>query len=390
MSARKIFLAKTVLVVGAGLSGAVIARQLAEAGHHVEVVDARDHVGGNCHTRRDPETDILIHVYGPHIFHTDDRRVWEYVTSFARFHPFNHTVKTTLGDAIFTLPINLHTINQFFGTAMRPQEASAFIAERKEKPPDTPTTFEGAARAAIGNCLYEAFFRGYTEKQWGVSPERLPASVFHRLPLRFSYDDSYFAHRFQGIPEEGYTAMVAAMLAHPNITLTLDAFWQPVEASGYDHIFYSGPLDAYFEHSEGRLAYRTIDFEQFSASGDYQGCAVMNFADAEVPFTRVTEHKHFAPWECHSKTVLSREYLRDCKAEDSPFYPLRLDGEMERLAKYVALAEETSGVTFVGRLGTYRYLDMDVCVREALEIASLYQTHLEGAAAMPAFVHAPL
>lgn len=358
------------LVVGAGLSGAVIARKLAEAGHIVDVFDSRDHIGGNCHTVRDPDTSIMVHSYGPHIFHTDDFEVWEYVNQFAKFIPYKNQVKTTVGSRVFSLPINLHTINQFYDVALRPDEARDFIANKADKSIEKPTTFEEQALCFVGRDLYEAFFKGYTKKQWGCSPSELPASILKRLPVRFNYDDNYFSHKFQGMPEDGYTSMIANILDHQNITVELSRKIKKSDASGYDHTFYSGPLDAWFDFSAGRLGYRTLDFERFTYKGDYQGTAVMNYGDECVPYTRITEHKHFSPWESHENSVLYREYSRECGESDIPYYPIRLVKEKEMLQQYLDLAKSERGVSFVGRLGTYRYLDMDITIREAIDAAN--------------------
>ncbi len=358
-----------VLCVGAGLSGAVIGRELAQAGHEVTVVDAREHVGGNCHTARDPQTGILLHAYGPHIFHTDDAEVWAYVNQFATFRPYKHRVMTTARGQIFSLPINLHTINQFFGTTLRPDEARAFIAQRVDISIPNPQTFEEQALRSIGRELYEAFFKGYTQKQWGIPPSELPGAIFNRLPVRFNYDDNYFAHRFQGMPEQGYTAMIEAMLDHPAITLQLSTHFDRKQAAPYDHIFYSGPLDGWFDYRLGRLGYRTLDFEKINHDGDFQGCAVMNFADKSVSHTRITEHKHFAPWEKHSQSVCYKEHSRICEAGDIPYYPIRQEREKKLLTEYISLAATEKNVTFVGRLGTYRYLDMDATIRESLDVS---------------------
>lgn len=372
-------------IAGAGLSGAVIARQLAEAGHAVQVFDGRDHVAGNCHTERDAETGVMLHRYGPHIFHTGDAEVWAYVTRFARFRDYRHRVWTTVGGKVYPLPVTLGTINAFYGSAMGPEEAAAFIRDRAE-PIAAPANFEEQALSMIGRDLYEAFFKGYTEKQWGRDPRSLPASILKRLPLRFSYADSYFNHPYQAIPEEGYTPMVAAILDHPGITVTLSQEITPKDVPQGAHLFWSGPLDAYFGHSLGRLGYRTLDFEHFRRNGDYQGCPVMNYGDREVPHTRITEHKHFAPWESHAMTLCTRETSRECGPGDIPYYPIRQVAEKAMLANYAAAAEAVQGVTFVGRLGTYRYIDMDVTVREALDTAAQFLA--QGTA--PAFVTPPL
>ena len=375
-----------ILVVGAGFSGAVIARALAEAGHAVAVREARGHVAGNCHTHRCPDTGVMVHAYGPHIFHTDDAGVWDYVTGFAAFRPYRNRVKTTVGGQVYSLPINLHTINQFFGKSFRPDEARAFIESQADRSIATPRNFEEQALSLMGRDLYEAFFRGYTVKQWGLDPAALPAAILKRLPMRFTYDDNYFAHRFQGIPENGYSALVESVLDHAGITVTLNDPVSREDAAGVDHVFYSGPLDAWFGHELGRLGYRTLEFDRFTHDGDYQGCAVMNYGDIDVPHTRITEHKHFAPWEDHAGSVLFRETARACGPDDIPYYPIRLVEEKAMLADYIALAERETGVTFVGRLGTYRYLDMDVTIREALDTAAAFLAD----GPTPAFVHAPL
>ncbi|MFD1344799.1 UDP-galactopyranose/dTDP-fucopyranose mutase family protein [Litorisediminicola beolgyonensis] len=379
-----------ILFVGAGLSGAVTGRALAEAGHEVTVIDGRDHIAGNCHTVRDPETGVMVHVYGPHIFHTDDAGVWDYVTRFMAFRPYKNRVKTTSRGEVFSLPINLHTINQFYRKTFRPEEARAFIAEQADTSIEDPQTFEEQALRFVGPDLYEAFFKGYTEKQWGCSPTELPASILKRLPVRFNYDDNYFFHRFQGMPEEGYTEMVARILDHPGITVTLGTWYEPAMAEDHDHVFWSGPLDGYFGYELGRLGYRTLDFERFTAQGDWQGTAVMNYGDRDVPWTRITEHKHFSPWEEHEGSVLYREFSRECGPEDIPYYPIRLVEEKEMLGAYVARAEAETGVTFMGRLGTYRYLDMDVTIREALDTAALFLARTGAGEPMPAFVKSPL
>ena len=384
------------LMVGAGLSGAVIGRHLAEAGHEITILDARAHIGGNCHTERDAETGVNVHVYRPHIFHTDDEEVWDYVNRFEPFMPYKNRVKTTSLDpegkrGVFSLPINLHTINQFFGKTMRPEEAHDFITqEQADTSIEDPQTFEEQAMRFVGRDLYEAFFKGYTIKQWGMHPSGLPASILKRLPVRFNYDDNYFFHKFQGMPENGYTAMIEKILDHPGITVKLETVFPRDMAEGFDHVFYSGPLDGYFDYELGRLGYRTLDFERFTHEGDYQGCAVMNYGEENVPYTRITEHKHFSPWESHEGSVCYREFSRAAEPEDIPYYPIRQVKEKALLTDYVALAEAAQGVTFVGRLGTYRYLDMDVTIREALDTARGFEAKVAQGELVPAFFVAPV
>jgi UDP-galactopyranose mutase len=354
-------------MAGAGLSCAVIARSLAEHGHRIEIFERRLHVAGNCHTERDPTTGVMVHVYGPHIFHTDDTEVWSYVNRFVAFKPYVNRVKAVTRGEVFSLPINLHTINQFFRKTLSPQEALAFVEARADSTITEPRTFEEQALRFVGRELYEAFFKGYTAKQWGVAPSQLPASILKRLPIRFTYDDNYFAHRHQGMPAEGYTSLVERILDHPAITVHLGRSFTREMVPEFSQVFFSGPVDGYYDYDLGRLPYRTLDFERFSGQGDYQGCAVMNYCEEHVPYTRITEHKHFAPWEQHSGTVCYREYSRACGEHDTPYYPVHLVGGNSLLERYQARARGEPRVTFVGRLGTYRYLDMDATVRNALD-----------------------
>lgn len=376
---------KNILIVGAGFSGVVIARQLAEQGHHIRIIDQRDHIGGNSYDARDPQTDVMVHVYGPHIFHTDNETVWNYVTQYAEMMPYVNRVKATVNGQVFSLPINLHTINQFFARTCSPDEARALIAEKGDSSILEPKTFEEQALRFIGKELYEAFFKGYTIKQWGMEPSQLPASILKRLPVRFNYDDNYFNHRFQGMPKLGYTKMIESIANHENITIELQQSFNAEEREQYDHVFYSGPLDAFYSYQYGRLGYRTLDFEKFTWQGDYQGCAVMNYCSLDVPYTRITEHKYFSPWESHEGSVCYKEYSRECGEKDIPYYPIRQMGEMALLDKYLSLAENEKNMTFVGRLGTYRYLDMDVTIAEALNTADKYLSSLSSNESMPVF-----
>ncbi|CAI1720435.1 UDP-galactopyranose mutase [Serratia proteamaculans] len=374
-----------ILIVGAGFSGAVIGRQLAEQGHLVQIIDSRDHIAGNCYDARDTKTDVMVHTYGPHIFHTDNEQVWNFVNRYSTMMPYVNRVKATVDGQVFSLPINLHTINQFFKKTCSPTEAKALIAEKGDSSITEPQSFEEQALRFVGKELYEAFFKGYTIKQWGMSPAQLPASILKRLPIRFNYDDNYFNHKFQGMPKDGYTKMVEGILDHENITVSLGVQFQPQDREHYDHVFYSGPLDAFYGFQFGRLGYRTLDFEKFSVDGDYQGCAVMNYCEQSVPYTRITEHKYFSPWEQHEGSVCYKEYSRACEENDIPYYPIRQVGEMSLLEKYVDLAEKENNMTFIGRLGTYRYLDMDVTIAEALKTADIYLTSLEQKTMMPVF-----
>lgn len=372
-------------IVGAGFTGAVLAQELAKAGHKIEIFESRNHIAGNCYSERDEKTGVMIHKYGPHIFHTDNEMVWNYVNRYSEFMPYVNRVKTTSQGRVFSLPINLHTINQYFNKTLNPDEAKEFINSTADKNIGEPKSFEEQAMKFVGKDLYEAFFKGYTIKQWGVSPTELPASILKRLPVRFNYDDNYFNHKFQGMPKEGYTAIVEALLSHENIQLHLNCIFNAVQAQEFDHVFYTGPIDAWFGYSEGRLGYRTLDFVREDHEGDYQGCAVMNYGDQNVPFTRISEHKHFAPWESHEKTAIFKEYSRECSEEDIPYYPIRLVDEKAMLNIYIEKAKTQTKVSFLGRLGTYRYLDMDVTIAEALSASQKILENLKIHQTIPTF-----
>ncbi|TKI05759.1 UDP-galactopyranose mutase [Martelella alba] len=375
-----------ILIVGAGLSGLVIGRILAEQGHRIKIIDIRDHIAGNCYSERDSASGVMVHTYGPHIFHTDNEAVWQFINRFTVMMPYINRVKATVDGQVFSLPINLHTINQFFRRTCSPDEARALIAAKGDSTLLEPQTFEQQALRFVGRELYEAFFKGYTLKQWGMAPSQLPASILKRLPIRFNYDDNYFNHRYQGMPRDGYATLAEGIASHPGIEVALNTGYDPRERSLYDHVFYSGSLDGFYQHRFGRLGYRTLDFERFSYQGDFQGCAVMNYCDQAIPYTRITEHKYFSPWEQHDSSICYREFSRACEAGDIPYYPIRQIGEMALLKQYVSLAEREQGITFVGRLGTYRYLDMDVTIAEAMQTAERYLTSLRDAQSpMPVF-----
>ncbi len=332
----------------------------------------------------------MLHTYGPHIFHTSSERVWSFIRQFDEFVPFTNRVKAVTGGKVYSLPINLLTINQFFGKALTPAQSERFLESLGDHSIATPQTFEEQALRFVGRELYEAFFKGYTLKQWGTDPANLPASILKRLPVRFNYDDNYYSSTYQGMPRHGYTYIVERLLDHANIRLHLNTHADRGLASDFDHVFYSGPIDAWFDYETGRLGYRTLDFVEERHYGDYQGNAVINYCDLTVPWTRVSEHKHFSPWETHEGTVIFKEYSRACELGDTPYYPLRLVKEKTLLAKYVELAREERRITFVGRLGTYRYLDMHVAVGEALDIAERYIACVRDDEPMPAFVVDPL
>jgi UDP-galactopyranose mutase len=334
----------------------------------------------------------MVHTYGPHIFHTDKQEVWDYISAFSQMMPFVHRVKAISKGQVYSLPINLLTINQFFRKTLSPTEAQNFIAAKARSDIIDPGNFEEQALAMIGEDLYHAFFYGYTLKQWGMAPALLPASVLKRLPVRFNYDDGYFNHRFQGMPKDGYTPIFERILDHPGIEVRLRQRHEELSLADFEHTFFSGPLDRFFKYSLGPLRYRTLDFERFYDTGDFQGTAVLNYCDVQVPFTRITEHKHFAPWESASfaGTVCYREFSRECGSSDIPYYPIRQVAEKRLLSDYIALAKKTPKTSFIGRLGTYRYLDMDVTIGEALAAAKQTLQALQSGTSIPTFFIDPL
>ncbi|UAY52224.1 UDP-galactopyranose mutase [Ferruginibacter albus] len=359
------------LIVGAGFSGCVLANQLVkQLNCSIDIWDERDHIGGNSHTTRDEKTGIMVHQYGPHIFNTDKKEIWDFVNSFDEFKPYVHRVKANSKGKIYGLPVNLHTINQFFNKNFTPKEAEKFIEEQADKTIEEPKNFEEQALKFIGKDLYKAFFYGYTKKQWGCEPKELPASILKRIPVRFNYNDNYYNNFFSGIPTNGYTFIMEKMIEHPSITVTLDRKFIPgKDGKEYTHIFYTGPIDAYFQYKHGRLGYRTVTFEKGYDNGDFQGTAQMNYCDEEVPYTRITEHKHFTYWEANDKTVYFKEYSKETGENDIPYYPKRQVADKKLLKLYRDEADQQSNISFLGRLATYRYMDMHHVIGEAIELS---------------------
>lgn len=360
---------KRTLIVGAGLAGSVLARALAEKGISSLVIDQRDHPAGMCHSERDEETGVMVHRFGPHIFHTGNERVWQFVNRFDTFAPWINRVKAVNARGVFSMPINLHTINQLFGTSLNPSEARAFLATKQDRSIVEPRNAEEQLLRFVGREIYENFFLGYTTKQWGVSPRELAASIVKRIPVRFNYDDNYYFSKYQGFPMSGYTELVRRFLDHDAISVRLGTPYDPAMNAEFEHVFFSGPLDAYFNYSKGDLSYRTVDFQIERGEGELQGNGCMNYTDASVPFTRAHEHRYFSPWEKHDRSILLREYSREAGREDNRFYPKRMQADMQVLERYLPLIDATENVSFIGRLGCYRYLDMHDVIRISLEYA---------------------
>ncbi len=359
------------LIIGSGFSGAVLAHELAKISDcYIDVWEERDHIAGNCHTSRDEETGVMVHRYGPHIFNTDKKEIWDFVNTFSEFRPYVHRVKAMHHGKVYSLPINLTTLNQFFNKTFTPQSAKEFLETLGNKSLTVPQNFEEQALRYIGKDLYHGFFYGYTKKQWGCEPSELPKSILKRIPVRFNYDDNYHNNIFTGIPIEGYTDLIEKLLTHPRINVHLNMkFHGSDNIEQFDHIFYTGPLDAFFNHEFGRLGYRTVTFESSIHDGDYQGVTQMNFCDEDVPFTRIAEHKHFAPWEQHEKTIVFKEYSKETGEFDIPYYPKRLNKDKVILSQYRNKAETLSNISFLGRLATYRYMDMHQVIGEALDFS---------------------
>jgi UDP-galactopyranose mutase len=368
------------VVVGSGFFGLTIAERCAtDLGLKVLVLERRHHLGGNAYSEPDPETGIEVHVYGAHLFHTSNERVWEYVNRFTTFTSYQHRVFAKYQGQVYSFPMNLGLINQFFGRSHTPDEARALIAEQSsEIATEDATNLEEKAISLIGRPLYEAFVKGYTAKQWQTDPTELSADIITRLPVRYTFDNRYFNDTYEGLPTDGYTAWLTRMADHPNIEVRLDTdFFQVADDyKGKVPIVYTGPVDEYFGNSEGRLSWRTVDLERSVVEvDDFQGTSVMNYNDGDVPYTRIHEFKHFHPERTHlpGKTVIVHEYSRFAEETDEPYYPINTPADREKLLKYRDLAKKEPLVLFGGRLGTYKYLDMHMAIGSAL---SMYDNKL--------------
>ena len=362
------------LIVGAGLYGAVFARQAKEQGKSVLVIDKRSHIAGNVYTEE--VEGIQVHKYGAHIFHTNSRQVWEYVNRFARFNRFTNSPVANYHGELYSLPFNMYTFNKMWGV-VTPQEAADKIEEQKKAAGITePKNLEEQAISLVGTDIYEKLVKGYTEKQWGRPCTELPAFIIRRLPVRFTFDNNYFNALYQGIPEGGYTALVAAMLDGIEVRLGVDYLEKKEELDGLaEKVVYTGPIDAYFQYQLGYLEYRSVRFEtEVLDIPNFQGNAAVNYTDRETPWTRIIEHKWFefgkdAEGRELPKTVISREYSSEWKLGEEPYYPVNDEKNSARYEQYRKLAEEEKNVIFGGRLGEYRYYDMDAVIASALAMA---------------------
>ena len=369
------------VVVGSGFFGLTIAERVAaELNKKVLIIERRSHIGGNAYSEAEPETGIEVHVYGAHLFHTSNEKVWEYVNRFTTFTNYQHRVFAKFRDQVYSFPMNLGLINQFFGRSHKPDEARALIAEQSsEIDTKDASNLEEKAISLIGRPLYEAFVKGYTAKQWQTDPTELSADIITRLPVRYNFDNRYFSDKYEGLPTDGYTAWLQRMADHPNIEVRLDTDFFDVaeDYKGKVPIVYTGPVDEYFGNCEGRLSWRTVDLESSVVEvDDFQGTSVMNYNDQDVPFTRIHEFKHFHPERTHlpGKTVIVHEYSRFAGEDDEPYYPINTPADREKLLKYRDLAKKEPMVLFGGRLGTYKYLDMHMAIGSAL---SMYENKLK-------------
>ncbi len=374
------------VVVGSGFFGLTIAERCAsELDLKVLVLDRRHHLGGNAYSEKEPTTGVEVHKYGAHLFHTSNERVWEYVNRFTSFTDYKHRVFGKYQGQVYSLPMNLGLINQFFGKSHTPDEARALIGEQaSEIATEDATNLEEKAISLIGRPLYEAFIKGYTAKQWQTDPTKLSADIITRLPVRYTFENRWFNDTYEGLPVDGYTAWLTRMAEHPNIEVRLNTdFFDCVTDGVHDYkgtvpIVYTGPVDEYFGSSEGRLSWRTVDLEESVEDvDDFQGTGVVNYNDQEVPFTRIIEFKHFHPERVKThlpgKTVIVHEYSRFAEEGDEPYYPINTAEDREKLLKYRDLARKEPMVLFGGRLGTYKYLDMHMAIGSAL---SMYDNKL--------------
>ncbi|OGH68384.1 MAG: UDP-galactopyranose mutase [Candidatus Magasanikbacteria bacterium RIFCSPLOWO2_02_FULL_44_11] len=362
------------VIIGAGFFGSVIAERIAnELNKRVLIIEKRDHIGGNCYSVDDVETKIHYHKYGTHIFHTSSPKVWDYISRFTEFNSYFHQVLTTYKNKVYQMPINLETINTFYNINLKPFEVEEFLKKEAGKENiSEPKNFEEKAISVIGRKLYEAFIKGYTVKQWQKDPKELSESIFNRLPFRTNYNESYYFDRWQGIPVDGYTAIFEKLLAHSNITLQLNTDFFAIRHTIPEttNVIYSGPLDKFFDYKYGKLEWRSLRFEnEIKPVADYQGTSVMNYAEQDVPYTRIHEPRHLHPEKKYTndKTLIVREYSV-LEAEDDPYYPVGGPENRVLVKKYLLEAKQVSNYIIGGRLGDYKYYDMDRVIERALDV----------------------
>lgn len=360
------------LVVGSGLYGAIFAHEAKAKGKSVLVVDKRPNIAGNVYTEK--QEGINVHMYGAHIFHTNDKRVWNYITQFAEFNRFTNSPVANYKGELYSMPFNMYTFNKMWGV-VTPEEAAAKIEEQKKEITGEPKNLEEQAISLVGRDIYEKLVKGYTEKQWGRDCKELPAFIIKRLPVRLTFDNNYFNALYQGIPIGGYTKMVENLLDGIEVRLNTDYLEHKAELDSLaDKVVYTGPIDAYFGFKLGTLEYRSVRFENETLDiPNFQGNAAVNYTDRETPWTRIIEHKWFEFGKDEDgndlpKTIISREYSSEWKAGDEPYYPVNDEKNGQLYAKYKELADKETSVIFGGRLGEYKYYDMDTTIASVLDM----------------------
>ena len=371
-----------IIIVGSGLFGLTIAEQIAtKLGIEVLIVEKREHIGGNAWSEIHPESGIEVHKYGSHLFHTSHEEVWKYVNQFTEFNNYQHHVWTKHKNEVFSLPINLATMSQFYQQFLNPEKAFEKIAnEVKAIGSNGDSNFESLAMATIGKPLYEAFIKGYTQKQWQVEPSSLPGEIFSRLPIRYNFNNRYFSDKYEGLPLHGYHNFLPKIIDNNLIKIetSTDYFENRDRFAGAELTIYTGAIDRYFDYKHGLLGWRTLDFEiDYLKVEDFQGTSVMNYADLEVPFTRIHEFQHLHPERVKSEsgTVIMKEFSRKSGIDDEPYYPINSVQDRSALLKYREDAQKLPNVIFGGRLGTYKYLDMHMAIASALQI---FDTQVKG------------
>ena len=372
---RGVFLKPKIVIVGSGLFGLTIAEQIAsKLNLEVLIIEKRNHIGGNAWSEIHQESGIEVHKYGSHLFHTSQEEVWKYVNQFTEFNAYQHHVWTKHRNEVFSLPINLSTISQFYGKLLSPQEATDLISnEIQSESSGKNSNFESLAIGTIGKPLYEAFIKGYTQKQWQVEPSELPEEIFTRLPVRYNFNNRYFSDKYEGLPLNGYNHFLPKIVDSGLIKVETetDYFANKNRFVDADLTIYTGPIDKYFDYKHGLLGWRTLDFEtEYLEVDDFQGTSVMNYADVEVPFTRIHEFQHLHPERSKKQrgTVVMREFSRKSEIGDEPYYPINSKEDRASLLKYREEAQRIPNVIFGGRLGTYKYLDMHMAIASALQI----------------------
>ena len=355
------------VVVGAGFYGCTIAEQASSWGFKTLLIDRRPHLGGNAFSETHAETGIEVHKYGPHIFHTSNQKVVDYLSRFTEWTPFVNRVYSVSNGKIYSLPINLSTISQFLGRAITPAEAKAWIASESQVD-EAGDNLETKAISLVGRSLYELLIKGYTQKQWQTDPELLPASIISRMAVRYDFDNNYYSDTFQAMPTDGYTPIFQRMLSRSNIETRTGVDWRHIRDDLKSKaVVYSGPLDEYFDYKCGMLGWRTLDFQWETHSGSYQGNLCINYADVDVPYTRIAEYKYAYPRrKTGDKTVIAKEFSRFADKGDEPYYPINTESDQKIIAEYQALCGNEPNVVFGGRLATYQYLDMHQAVSMAL------------------------